>query len=82
VLLDQLDRDGKLDWSRVCLDSLSMRANGGELTGPNLTDRGKPGSKYHLLVDRGGIPLAVGLSAANTRRLHAAGADGGRGAAG
>jgi Transposase DDE domain len=39
---------------------------GGELTGPNPTDRGKPGSKYHLLVDRGGIPMAVGLSAANT----------------
>jgi IS5 family transposase len=36
------------------------------LTGPNPTDRGKPGSKYHLLTDRGGIPLAVRLSAANT----------------
>jgi Transposase DDE domain len=40
--------------------------SGGCLTGPNPTDRGKPGSKYHLLVDRGGIPLAVCLSAANT----------------
>jgi hypothetical protein len=39
---------------------------GGCLTGPNPTDRAKPGSKYHLLVDRRGIPLAVGLSAANT----------------
>jgi IS5 family transposase len=39
---------------------------GGCLTGPNPTDRGKPGSKYHLLVDRSGIPLAVCLSAANT----------------
>jgi transposase len=38
----------------------------GALTGPNPVDRGKPGSKYHLLVDRRGIPLAVGLSAANT----------------
>jgi transposase len=27
---------------------------------------GKPGSKYHLLIDAGGIPLAVRLSAANT----------------
>jgi hypothetical protein len=34
----------------------------GELTGPNPVDRGKPGSKYHLLVDAGG----VALSAANT----------------
>ena len=39
---------------------------GGCLTGPNPTDRGKPGSKYHLLVDQGGIPLTVCLSAANT----------------
>ncbi len=41
------------------------RQKGGEATGPNPTDRGKPGSKYHLVVDRGGIPLAVRLSAAN-----------------
>jgi transposase len=40
--------------------------DGGELVGANPVDRGKPGSKYHLLVDAGGIPLAVGLSAANT----------------
>ena len=38
---------------------------GGEQTGPNPADRGKPGSKYHLVVDRNGIPLAVRLSAAN-----------------
>jgi transposase len=38
---------------------------GGEQTGANPTDRGKPGSKYHLIVDRNGIPSAVYLSAAN-----------------
>jgi transposase len=38
---------------------------GGEATGPNPTDRGKPGSKYHLVVAKRGIPLAVRLSAAN-----------------
>jgi transposase len=38
---------------------------GGEQTGPNPTDRGKFGSKYHLVVDHDGIPLAVRLSAAN-----------------
>jgi transposase len=38
---------------------------GGEQTGPNPTDRGKAGSKYHLVVDRTGIPLAARLSAAN-----------------
>jgi transposase len=36
------------------------------LTGANPVDRGKPGSKYHLVIDANGIPLAVGLSAANT----------------
>ena len=39
---------------------------GGCLTGPNPTDRGKNGSKYHLFTDGNGIPLAVALSAANT----------------
>ena len=38
----------------------------GGLTGANPVDRGKPGSKYHLLIDATGVPLAVGLSAANT----------------
>jgi hypothetical protein len=41
------------------------RQEGGEQTGPKPVDRGKPGSKYHLVVDRNGIPLAVRLSAAN-----------------
>ena len=38
----------------------------GELVGANPTDRGKPGSKYHLIVDGAGLPLAVLVSAANT----------------
>jgi transposase len=38
---------------------------GGEHTGPNPTDKGKPGSKRHLVVERTGIPLAVRLTAAN-----------------
>jgi transposase len=38
----------------------------GELIGANPTDRGKPGSKYHLIVDGAGLPLAALVSAANT----------------
>lgn len=38
---------------------------GGDDVGPNPTDRGKPGSKRHLLVDRRGIPLTVYLTGAN-----------------
>lgn len=36
------------------------------MTGPNPTDRGKNGSKYHLLVEATGLPLAAHVSAANT----------------
>jgi len=41
------------------------------LTGPNPVDRGKAGSKIHALSDRAGLPLAVGVSAANTNDHHA-----------
>jgi transposase len=45
---------------------VSAVEKGGELTGPNPTDRGKAGSKYHLLCDVNGLPLHVLLSAADT----------------
>jgi transposase len=38
---------------------------GGEKVGPNPTDRGKPGSKRHLVTDLNGIPLAMVLTEAN-----------------
>ena len=37
----------------------------GGKTGPNPTDRRKPGSKHHLITDAQGIPLAVILTGAN-----------------
>ena len=37
----------------------------GEKTGPNPTDRHKPGSKHHVITDARGIPLAVILTGAN-----------------
>ena len=40
-------------------------AKGGDLTGANPTDRGKRGTKRHILTDRRGVPLAATLSAAN-----------------
>ena len=50
----------------VVVDSCSVRAKrGGELTGPNPTDRGKAGTKYHLVVSTHGIPLGAVPSAAN-----------------
>src|SRR5690606_15829063 len=41
------------------------RKKGGKRTGPNPTDKGKPGSKRHVVVDAQGIPLAAPLSAGN-----------------
>jgi Transposase DDE domain len=48
------------------MDSCSIRAvHGGRQTGPNPTDWAKRGSKRHLICDGRGVPLAVGLTAAN-----------------
>jgi putative transposase len=38
---------------------------GGSETGKNPTDRGKSGSKVHLLVDERGAPLAIFITGAN-----------------
>jgi transposase len=38
---------------------------GGAETGPSPVDRGRPGSKHHLLVDANGIPLAYTLTGGN-----------------
>ncbi|WP_447008404.1 IS5 family transposase [Saccharothrix isguenensis] len=66
AVLAELGSRGEVDWSRAILDAASVRAKkGANLTGPNPVDRGKPGSKIHVVSDRAGIPLAVGVSAAN-----------------
>jgi IS5 family transposase len=41
------------------------------MTGPNPVDRGKSGSKIHVLSDRAGLPLSVAVSAANINDAHA-----------
>jgi len=54
----------------VIVDSCSVRAkHGGELTGPNPTDRGKRGTKYHVVVSDDGLPLGAVASAANDTRM-------------
>ena len=40
-------------------------AAGGDLIGPNPTDRGKPGTKKSLLVEATGGPLAIVIAGAN-----------------
>jgi transposase len=66
AVLHQLDDAGLVDVSRVVLVSSHVRAKkGDERTGPSPVDRGKPGSKMHVLSDANGLPLVVGVSAAN-----------------
>jgi len=56
----------KIKWKWQSIDSKSCPAPlGGEQTGKNPTDRGKRGSKIHILVDQRGAPLAVVLTGAN-----------------
>jgi len=65
-LLSELRAQDKIDWGLAVVDSSFVRAlGGGEDTGPNPTDRGKLGSKHHLLIDSHGIPLAEEVTAAN-----------------
>ena len=58
ILLAELEQADKLDWSRAAVDSAKARAlGGGDQTGPNPTDRGKPGTKHHVLTEGQGVPL-------------------------
>jgi transposase len=50
----------------LILDTCSIRAKrGGELIGPNPTDRGKRGTKYHIATDGDGVPVGCAATAAN-----------------
>lgn len=52
--------------TRVCRTADPLRVIRGDLTGPNRLDRGKSGSKIHVITERTGLPISVGISAANT----------------
>ena len=64
VVYYQTERD--IGWEWQSIDSKACPAPlGGEETGKNPTDRGKQGSKIHLLVDEQGAPLALHVTGAN-----------------
>jgi transposase len=70
VLLAELNHADQIDWSRALIDASFAKApEGGEDTGPNPTDRGKSGSKHHVLTDAQGIPLAATVTAANVNEV-------------
>lgn len=63
----------RIQWRWQAIDSKSVAAPlGGEHTGKNPTDRGKLGSKRHILVDGRGAPLAVVVTAANSNDVSSA----------
>ncbi|MFC9432129.1 IS5 family transposase [Streptomyces sp. NPDC056987] len=66
TLLTELRRAGLLDLDDCAVDGSHVRAlKGGDHVGPSPVDRGRPGSKHHLIVDRLGTPLAVTLTGGN-----------------
>jgi transposase len=70
LLLAELNGADQIDWERALIDaSFAEAPEGGEDTGPNPTDRGKSGSKHHVLSDARGVPLAATVTAANVNEV-------------
>jgi transposase len=70
LLLTELNAADLIDWERALIDaSFAEAPEGGEDTGPNPTDRGKSGSKHHVMTDAQGIPLAATVTAANVNEV-------------
>jgi transposase len=66
LLLAELQAAGETEWSRAVADSSHVQAKkGAPRRGPSPVDRGRNGSKHHLLVDATGIPLAWTVSGGN-----------------
>ncbi|WP_406319401.1 IS5 family transposase [Streptomyces sp. NBC_00118] len=66
LLLSELQAADLLDFSRAAVDSGHIPAmKGGPATGPSPVDRGKVGSKHHMIVEAHGIPLATTLTGGN-----------------
>ena len=64
--LTRLRAAGEIEWSRAIVDAQPRAGEKrGSETGPSPVDRGRAGSKHHLLVDATGIPLACALTGGN-----------------
>ena len=64
--LIEFDASVGLDWTWQALDGAMTKAPlGGEGTGPNPTDRGKSGTKRHLLTEGHGLPVGLVVTGAN-----------------
>ncbi len=66
LLLAELHAAGEIAWSRAVADSSHVQAKkGAPKRVPARVERGRLGSKHHLLVDAGGLPLAWTLTGGN-----------------
>ncbi|MBT9163718.1 MAG: hypothetical protein DDT24_00638 [Chloroflexi bacterium] len=71
ILLERYDELKGIDWQWQALDSATAKAPlGGDETGSNPTDRGKSGSKRHLITEGQGIPVGTTLSGANRHDIR------------
>jgi transposase len=64
-ILDRLGVAGRLDWSRQRGQHERPRQAWGDHVGASPVDRGKPGSKLHLVCEGRGLPLTAAVTAAN-----------------
>jgi hypothetical protein len=61
-----------INWAWQSIGSISIKSpfGGGVMTeGSNPTDRGKLGTKRHILTDKKGIPLSVAVSSASSHDI-------------
>ncbi|MEU5459623.1 IS5 family transposase [Streptomyces globisporus] len=66
AILAELRKAGLLEMDDCAIDGSHVRSLKGRAhTGPSPIDRGRPGSKHHIVVDRRGTPLAVSLTGGN-----------------
>jgi len=66
ALVAECDELGDVAWVWQAADGVLGKSRfDGDQRGPNPTDRGKQGTKKHLLVDQHGGPLAAVIAAAN-----------------
>lgn len=68
MLVQECDELGAVDWKWQAADGAMGKARfGGDKTGKNPTDRGKPGTKKSLLVEGDGGPLGAAIGGANVQ---------------
>ena len=65
LLLAELHAADQLEWERDRRLQPPAGEKRGTQTGPSPVDRGRRGTKHHLLVDGGGVPLAWTVTGGN-----------------